>query len=164
MQVLGCRGMGAAKSTLMSLVGLGSVSSYCLHYLDCPVCLVRGTGLTGPRKTSNKVLVAVDDSDLAKRAQRWAIDNVLGPHDELHLVSVATPVPYVVSGPYAEQLRFACAAASELRKVAAGRYRLWAAAAGCFACVHGCALTVGALAPWAGGRAVACGLQLRPCG
>lgn len=44
-----------------------------------------------------KVLVPVDDSDMAKHAQQWAIDNVFGPEDELHLVAVALPVPYAVS-------------------------------------------------------------------
>jgi len=44
-----------------------------------------------------KVLVSVDDSDLSKRALEWAVDNVLGPQDDLHLISVAFPVPYAVS-------------------------------------------------------------------
>jgi len=78
-------------------VGLGSVSSYLVHHLSCPVCLVRGKGLGGPRKARRKVLVAVDDSEAAQRAQRWAEDYALGPGDELHLVCVAYPVPYVVS-------------------------------------------------------------------
>jgi len=41
--VVGSRGMGATKSTLMSLVGLGSVSNYCLHHLESTaVCVVQG--------------------------------------------------------------------------------------------------------------------------
>ena len=95
-QVLGSRGMGAVRSTLMSLVGLGSVSAYCLHHLACPVCVVRGKGLEAPRKPVNKVLVPVDDSEAAQHALRWAADNVVGPQDELHIVCVAFPVPYVV--------------------------------------------------------------------
>jgi len=94
--VAGSRGMGSMKSTLMSMVGLGSVSNYCLHHLETPMCIVRGKGLnTEPRK--KRVLVAVDDSDMAKRAELWAIENVLGPEDELHLIAVALPVPYPVS-------------------------------------------------------------------
>lgn len=88
--------MGATKSTLMSVVGLGSVSSYCIHHLTCPVLVARGAHLTAPRKEQRKVVVAVDDSDLSKRALAWAVD-MMGPQDELHLISVAFPVPYVVS-------------------------------------------------------------------
>ena len=40
--VLGSRGMGAVKSTLMSMVGLGSVSHYCMHHSKLPVAIVRG--------------------------------------------------------------------------------------------------------------------------
>jgi len=40
--VLGSRGMGAVKSTLMSMAGLGSVSSYCAHHLHCPLAVARG--------------------------------------------------------------------------------------------------------------------------
>lgn len=95
--VVGSRGMGALKATLMSCVGLGSVSAYCLHHLACPVCMVRGEALTAPRKASRKVLVPVDDSEAAQRAQAWAVGNAMGEDDELHLICVAYPVPYVVS-------------------------------------------------------------------
>lgn len=88
--------MGATKSTLMSVVGLGSVSSYCLHHLDCAVAVVHGPPPHAEGRP-RRVLVAVDDSGMARQAQEWAIANVLGPEDELHLVAVALPVPYVVS-------------------------------------------------------------------
>jgi len=95
--VLGSRGMGAVKSTFMSVVNLGSVSSYCLHHLDRgAVAIVHGTDL-GKHKEVRKVLIAVDDSQNAQHALKWGIENVLGPKDELHIVSVALPVPYVVS-------------------------------------------------------------------
>ncbi|KAG7667900.1 hypothetical protein Ndes2526B_g01691 [Nannochloris sp. 'desiccata'] len=93
--VLGSRGMGAVKSTFMSVVGLGSVSEYCLHHVDRgAVAIVHGTDLS-KHKEVRKVLVAVDDSHHAQHAQKWCIENVLGPKDELHIVSVALPVPYV---------------------------------------------------------------------
>jgi nucleotide-binding universal stress UspA family protein len=95
--VLGSRGMGAVKSTLMSVVGLGSVSEYCLHHIvSGAIAIVHGTDLRA-KKEVRKVLVAVDDSEHAQHAQQWCIENVLGPKDELHIVSVALPVPYVVS-------------------------------------------------------------------
>ena len=40
--MLGSRGMGAVKSTLISLAGLGSVSHYCMHHSKLPVTIVRG--------------------------------------------------------------------------------------------------------------------------
>lgn len=54
----------------MSLVGLGSVSDYCLHNLHAPVAVVRGrpadAQAAGPGR---KVLVALDESDLSKAAE-----------------------------------------------------------------------------------------------
>ena len=40
--MLGSRGTGAAKSHLLSLVGLGSVTHYCMHHSKLPVSIVRG--------------------------------------------------------------------------------------------------------------------------
>lgn len=39
--VLGSRGLGAFKRSLMSAVGLGSVSDYCTHHLQCAVAVVK---------------------------------------------------------------------------------------------------------------------------
>lgn len=39
--VLGSRGMGSFKRSLMSFVGLGSVSDYCVHNVACPVLVVK---------------------------------------------------------------------------------------------------------------------------
>ena len=44
--VLGSRGMGSMKSALMSLVGLGSVSEYCMHQAPCPVLVVKHDSLS----------------------------------------------------------------------------------------------------------------------
>ncbi|GAB4816632.1 hypothetical protein N2152v2_003678 [Parachlorella kessleri] len=95
--VLGSRGMGSVKSTLMSVVGLGSVSDYCLHNLSVPVVVVRGREADTRVKPSRKVMVALDESDLSKAAELWTIKNVFRPEDELHLVSVALPVPYQIA-------------------------------------------------------------------
>jgi hypothetical protein len=39
--VLGSRGMGSFKRSLMNFVGLGSVSDYCVHNLPCPVLVIK---------------------------------------------------------------------------------------------------------------------------
>lgn len=39
--MLGSRGMGSFKRSLMGFVGLGSVSDYCVHNLQCPVLVVK---------------------------------------------------------------------------------------------------------------------------
>jgi len=39
--VLGSRGMGSIKSSLLGALGMGSVSEFCLHNLKCPVLLVK---------------------------------------------------------------------------------------------------------------------------
>ncbi|PRW59077.1 universal stress family isoform B [Chlorella sorokiniana] len=95
--VVGSRGMGAMKSTLMSLVGLGSVSGYLVHHMHCPVAVCRGREQDAQPKAKRKVMVSLDDSYTSKKALEWAVNNVLGPDDELHLVCVALPIPYPVS-------------------------------------------------------------------
>ncbi|KAL4424950.1 hypothetical protein ABPG77_009679 [Micractinium sp. CCAP 211/92] len=94
---VGSRGMGAVKSTLMSLVGLGSVSAYLVHHMQCPVAICRGREVDAAAQESKKVLVALDDSAASRQALEWVVDNALGPKDELHLVCVALPIPYPVS-------------------------------------------------------------------
>ncbi|KAI3423020.1 hypothetical protein D9Q98_001372 [Chlorella vulgaris] len=95
--VVGSRGMGAARSTLMSLIGLGSVSSYLVHNLHCPVAVYRGRADDTAAKAKRRVLVSLDDSEASRQALEWAVGNVLGPTDELHLVCVALPIPFPVS-------------------------------------------------------------------
>lgn len=39
--VMGCRGMGAVRRAMLSLIGLGSVSDYVLHNATCPVLVIK---------------------------------------------------------------------------------------------------------------------------
>ncbi|PSC72425.1 universal stress [Micractinium conductrix] len=94
--VVGSRGMGAVKSTLMSLVGLGSVSGYLVHHLHCPVVICRGREEDAQQQTKRKIMVSLDDSEASRKALEWALDNAVGQDDELHLVCVALPIPYPV--------------------------------------------------------------------
>lgn len=95
--VLGSRGLGTLKDALLTVVGLGSVSTHCIHNAHIPVCVVRrATGSEETKPTGKKVLVSIDDSDASTAALEWAVQNVLKPEDELHLVSVAPPVPFPV--------------------------------------------------------------------
>lgn len=41
--VLGSRGLGSIKASLMGSVGMGSVSDWCVHHLRCPIIVVRLT-------------------------------------------------------------------------------------------------------------------------
>lgn len=94
--VVGSRGMGSVKSTLMSLVGLGSVSGYLVHNLSCPVAVCRGREKDAEPQAQRKVMVSLDDSEASRKALEWTVDNALGPQDELHLVCVALPIPFPV--------------------------------------------------------------------
>lgn len=94
--VVGSRGMGAVKSTFMSLVGLGSVSAYLVHHLHCPVAICCGREGDASAQECKKVLVSLDDSDASRQALEWAVHNIMGPKDELHLVSVALPIPFPI--------------------------------------------------------------------
>ena len=53
--VVGSRGLGSIKRSLMSLVGLGSVSDYCIHQLHVPVLVVRGDGSSSTATTAAEV-------------------------------------------------------------------------------------------------------------
>ncbi|KAG2423046.1 hypothetical protein HXX76_015562 [Chlamydomonas incerta] len=107
--VVGCRGMGALQRSLMSFIGLGSVSDYCTHHMPCPSLVVRGDdavlgrGLMAadeahPPQTAQpkRVMVCCDDSPHAHAALLWALDNVLLPHDHLVLAVVGNPVPFPI--------------------------------------------------------------------
>ncbi|KAG1676226.1 hypothetical protein FOA52_006443 [Chlamydomonas sp. UWO 241] len=104
--VLGTRGMGAMKSSLMSFVGCGSVSDYCIHQAKCPVLvvhpakdIVEGSEASplGTTPSQKKVLVCTDDSPSSKRAMQWYLDRLVMPSDHVHLVSVALiPMPTVL--------------------------------------------------------------------
>lgn len=46
--VLGNRGLGAFKRSMMSLIGLGSVSDYCVHNSPAPVIIVKSGDAPAP--------------------------------------------------------------------------------------------------------------------
>jgi len=114
--VLGSRGQGALKRNLMSVVGLGSVSDYVVHNIHCPVMVLRqgclqddqgspqpdqsaptqalAAGSEGPAR--RKICVSLDRSDHSKAMLEWAMEHFFNETDEIHLVSVATPVHYPV--------------------------------------------------------------------
>lgn len=165
--LVGSRGMGALKRSLLEFVGLGSVSDYLVNHLQCPVLVVRhptdkakveaspqararpvrriplsgcrpaAPGQIGKGRSAccsrmgirpklwrvareeeetrdsialafsyrqamkqqvsgaRKVLVAVDESEHSVEAVKATVA-LLRPDDQLHLVSVALPVPYPV--------------------------------------------------------------------
>eukprot|EP00475_Leptophrys_vorax_P038160 TRINITY_DN6678_c0_g1_i1.p2 TRINITY_DN6678_c0_g1~~TRINITY_DN6678_c0_g1_i1.p2 ORF type:complete len:176 (-),score=10.32 TRINITY_DN6678_c0_g1_i1:520-1047(-) len=51
-----------------------------------------------PLRKSRKILVAVDPSDEASYALKWALENVIQPDDKIHLLH-AQPYPKVYAGP-----------------------------------------------------------------
>jgi len=109
MIVVGSRGMGAVKSSLASLVGLGSVGDALVKTAHCPVLLYRprhvkpiaqqlGTDHNPADEHSDKegkqVCLAYDGSPVSDDALSWAIQNVLQPDDQLQIITVAlTPAP-----------------------------------------------------------------------
>ncbi|GIL85082.1 hypothetical protein Vretimale_9891 [Volvox reticuliferus] len=107
--VVGCRGMGAFQRSLMSFIGLGSVSDHSCHHMPCPTLVVRGEDAVLSRglmqadeahppqsAQPKRVMVCCDDSPHAHAALLWALDNTLLPNDHLVLAAVATPVPFPV--------------------------------------------------------------------
>jgi nucleotide-binding universal stress UspA family protein len=102
--VLSSRGMGAVKSALMSALGLGSVSSYCLHHLkNQAVIIVKGQHHPQQQPTpppARNILVAIDDlsSPSSRCALQWALDNaIISPStDHLRIATVIPANPYVV--------------------------------------------------------------------
>jgi nucleotide-binding universal stress UspA family protein len=61
--VVGCRGLGAVRSSL-----LGSVSQYVLEHAACPVLVAHGDAVGRPRR----VVVGTDGSPVSAEALRWA--------------------------------------------------------------------------------------------
>mmetsp|Transcript_13243 Transcript_13243/g.23320 ORF Transcript_13243/g.23320 Transcript_13243/m.23320 type:complete len:360 (+) Transcript_13243:59-1138(+) len=100
MIVVGSRGMGVVKSSLMSLVGLGSVGDALLKEAYCPVLLVRPDpansrgssteeGAAEPMTYEGKrVCVAYDGSLSADAALSWAIKHIMRPEDHLVIVTI----------------------------------------------------------------------------
>jgi len=99
--VVGSRGMGGVKSSLMSFMGLGSVGDALLKEAHCPVLLVRQDpakasakltegGVAEPKTQEGKrVCVPYDGSPASVAALNWAIKHVLQSQDQLHIVCVA---------------------------------------------------------------------------
>lgn len=97
--ILGCRGMGGLKSAMMSLIGMGSVSSYCVHNCtSCPVIIMKYHARKSKEEIPERekgrptVLVAVDESTCANKALEWALRSM----EPTHIVSVAPATPYIL--------------------------------------------------------------------
>ncbi|GIL53718.1 hypothetical protein Vafri_9166 [Volvox africanus] len=101
--------MGGFQRSLMSFIGLGSVSDHCCHNMPCPTLVVRGEDAVLSRglmqadeahppqsAQPKRVMVCCDDSPHAHAGLLWALDNTLLPNDHLVLAAVATPVPFPV--------------------------------------------------------------------
>eukprot|EP00882_Tetradesmus_deserticola_P001213 GHRQ01001311.1.p1 GENE.GHRQ01001311.1~~GHRQ01001311.1.p1 ORF type:complete len:392 (+),score=155.98 GHRQ01001311.1:166-1341(+) len=100
MVIMGSRGLGSIQRSLMSLVGLGSVSDYVIHQLHVPVLVVHGDGVApaaaDAEAPQRKLCIAMDDSAHSHYAAAWLQQHLLRSADELHVVAVALPVPYPV--------------------------------------------------------------------
>lgn len=99
--VLGSRGYGSFKRSMLALIGLGSVSDYCIHNVHTPVVVLRapateaanGSALAqGPRK----ICISLDDSEPSQYGLVWALDHLVRPGDQVHVVAVAQPVPFPI--------------------------------------------------------------------
>jgi nucleotide-binding universal stress UspA family protein len=84
MVVLGSRGLGAMRRTLM-----GSVSDSVVRHAPCPALVVRGESLAFP----TKILLATDGSEEANLAASTAAELAKGTDSELHVVHVGSFVP-----------------------------------------------------------------------
>ena len=101
--ILGGRGMGSLQRSILSLVGLGSVSDYVVNNCHCPVLVVRQDCMEtftvaqpvsaepqeeGPKAT-RKICFAYDSSENAQTMLRWALSHLVRKEtDELHIVTV----------------------------------------------------------------------------
>ena len=102
--VVGARGVGGFRGLL-----LGSVSQQCLHHTTGPVAIIRSPGSpdataqadTAPRQgAGGRIVVGVDDSDGARRALRWALEEGRLRHAGVDVVHAWQP-PYFVPSPFA---------------------------------------------------------------
>jgi nucleotide-binding universal stress UspA family protein len=102
--VVGARGVGGFRGLL-----LGSVSQQCLHHATGPVAIIRSPESpdataeadAAPREgASGRIVVGVDDSDGARRALRWALEEGRLSHAAVDVVHAWQP-PYFVPSPFA---------------------------------------------------------------
>eukprot|EP01025_Chloroclados_australasicus_P043146 TRINITY_DN4598_c1_g3_i1.p1 TRINITY_DN4598_c1_g3~~TRINITY_DN4598_c1_g3_i1.p1 ORF type:complete len:392 (-),score=25.56 TRINITY_DN4598_c1_g3_i1:3127-4302(-) len=108
MVVVGSRGVNCGlKQSLMSVVGLGSVSKHCIHHSDIPVLVLHGrTQLDDSAHSLNtfdldshkqrilRICIAIDGGAKSYEALEWACQNIIrGTQFALDIVSVSLPVP-----------------------------------------------------------------------
>lgn len=98
--VVGSRGLGSISRSLMSLVGLGSVSDYLVHQLHIPVVVVTHPPTPAPqgngRQQGRHVVMSLDDSVHSQYALTWAASHLLRAGDTVTCLTVALPVPYPI--------------------------------------------------------------------
>eukprot|EP00192_Tetraselmis_astigmatica_P011131 CAMPEP_0117655224 /NCGR_PEP_ID=MMETSP0804-20121206/4167_1 /TAXON_ID=1074897 /ORGANISM="Tetraselmis astigmatica, Strain CCMP880" /LENGTH=349 /DNA_ID=CAMNT_0005461565 /DNA_START=326 /DNA_END=1376 /DNA_ORIENTATION=+ len=118
--VLGSRGFGSFKRSLLSCVGLGSVSDHCLQHLRCPILVVKqqfvnlSSAAAHPQPLQGhqvvnislppleedghkrKICIACDSFEHSEAMVLWAMRQVLRETDEIHFVSVAEFINYPV--------------------------------------------------------------------
>lgn len=95
----------------MSIMGLGSVSDYCLHNMHTPVLVVRSDAkhmdapVAGGEHAAHvlqplHVCLAADESPQSLSALHWAAKHLLAGREmvRLHILTVAPSVPYPVGG------------------------------------------------------------------
>lgn len=84
--VVGARGLGGLAGAL-----LGSVSSACIHHASCPIAVIRTEPEPDPdHEGGARVVVGVDDSDVARRALSWAVGEARARRAVLDVVHVWT--------------------------------------------------------------------------
>jgi nucleotide-binding universal stress UspA family protein len=101
--VVGARGVGGFRGLL-----LGSVSQQCLHHATGPMAIIRSDPRdaapgadAAPRAAAGpRIVVGIDDSDAARRALRWALEEGRLRHAAVDVVH-AWRLPYVVPFPFA---------------------------------------------------------------
>jgi len=101
--VVGARGVGGFRGLL-----LGSVSQQCLHHATGPMAIIRSDPRdatpgadAAPRAAAGaRIVVGIDDSDAARRALRWALEEGRLRHAAVDVVH-AWRLPYIVPVPFA---------------------------------------------------------------
>ena len=85
--VVGSRGRGAARSTL-----LGSVALHCVTHARCPVLVVHGD--PGHADPAAPVVVGLEDSAVSREALRQAADEARRSGADLEVVMAYIPISY----------------------------------------------------------------------